>query len=56
MPLHGQVDRIFAWYNANPYDCAATPATASELDNVMKAISDKASNGLEYIPAFSHWI
>ncbi|KAK0235371.1 hypothetical protein EDD85DRAFT_938554 [Armillaria nabsnona] len=43
---NGQVE-ICAWYNANPYDCAATPSTASELDNVMKAISDKASSGLE---------
>ncbi|PBK76400.1 hypothetical protein ARMSODRAFT_1011655 [Armillaria solidipes] len=47
MPLHGQVDHISAWYNTNLYDCTATPATASELDSVMKAISDKASSGFE---------
>ncbi len=40
MSLHGQVDHISAWYNANPYVCAATPAIDSELDKVMTAIWD----------------
>ncbi|PBK76411.1 hypothetical protein ARMSODRAFT_969128 [Armillaria solidipes] len=46
MPLHGQVDHISAWYNANPYNCAATPAPATASE-VMKAILDKASSRLE---------
>ncbi len=47
MPLHGEVAHISDWYNANPYDC--TPATASELDDVMTAIWDRAPSGLEYV-------
>ncbi|SJL13472.1 uncharacterized protein ARMOST_16916 [Armillaria ostoyae] len=45
MPLHGEVPHISDWYNANPYDC--TPVTASELDDVMTAIWDRAPSGLE---------
>ncbi|KAK0184621.1 fungal-specific transcription factor domain-containing protein [Armillaria mellea] len=44
-PLDTHIAHISDWYNANPYDC--TPATASELDNVMAAIWDRAPNGLE---------
>ncbi|KAK0466102.1 fungal-specific transcription factor domain-containing protein [Desarmillaria tabescens] len=50
MPLHGQVDssdHISDWYNANPYNLAAAPATASQVDNVMRAIWDKAPSGLD---------
>ncbi|KAK0466105.1 fungal-specific transcription factor domain-containing protein [Desarmillaria tabescens] len=50
MPLHGQVDlsdHISDWYNANPYNWSAAPATASQVDNVMRAIWDRAPSGLE---------
>ncbi|KAK0466093.1 fungal-specific transcription factor domain-containing protein [Desarmillaria tabescens] len=50
MPLHGQVDpsdHISDWYNANPYNWAAVPATVSQVDNVMRAIWDRAPSGVE---------